>query len=179
MPNEAGQIGFAPVTSEHYPLLLDWLHRPHVREWWGEPETELDHIRAKVEGRDTTRPFIIELDRRPIGYIQYWFLADNKSSELVEASPWLAELPDNAVGIDLTIGEEEFLSKGIGSRAAGQMVRQLLEEGHATILIDPDSENHRAVRAYRKAGFRPVPHLEGRTKGVLIMQYDKKNETNT
>ena len=30
----------------------------------------------------------------------------------------------------------------------------------------------RAVRAYAKAGFRPVPHLEGRTGDVLIMQHD-------
>ncbi|MCR4265679.1 GNAT family N-acetyltransferase [Nitratireductor sp. ZSWI3] len=179
MPNKADRIGFTPVTAEHLPLLLDWLRRPHVREWWGEPETELDHIRAKVEGRDTTRPFIIELDGHPVGYIQYWFLADNKGPELVEASPWLAELPDDAVGVDLTIGEEELLSKGIGSRAVKLMVKRLLDEGHTTIIIDPDPQNRRAVRAYEKAGFRPVPHLQERTPGVLIMQYDKNNETNT
>ena len=27
------------------------------------------------------------------------------------------------------------------------------------------------IRAYAKAGFRPVPHLEGRTQDTLIMQH--------
>ncbi len=49
----------------------------------------------------------------------------------------------------------------------------LLEEGHETIIIDPVSHNGRAVRAYEKAGFRPVPHLLGRTGDTLIMQYDR------
>jgi len=47
----------------------------------------------------------------------------------------------------------------------------LRAEGHMTIIIDPDPANGRAVAAYRKAGFRPVPYLEGRTPGVLIMQF--------
>ena len=41
---------------------------------------------------------------------------------------------------------------------------------------DPDPASLRAVRAYRKAGFRPVPTLPGRTGDVPIMQYDP-NET--
>ena len=50
-------------------------------------------------------------------------------------------------------------------------VRKLREQGHDTIIIDPDPDNARAVRAYTKAGFRPVPHLHGRTGDVLIMQH--------
>ncbi|WP_048647216.1 GNAT family N-acetyltransferase [Nitratireductor soli] len=179
MPSEAGRITFAPVTAAHFPLLLDWLNRAHVREWWGEAETELGHIRDMVEGRDTTRPFVIEFDGRPIGYIQYWFLADNRDETTMKEAPWLAELLADTVGIDLTIGEEDLLSKGIGAAAVKLMVRHLLEAGHTNIIIDPDPENRRAVRAYEKAGFRPVDHLEGRTEGALIMQYDRQNETNT
>ncbi|MFC5586696.1 GNAT family N-acetyltransferase [Nitratireductor kimnyeongensis] len=179
MPNEHGQIDFVPVTAEHYPLLLDWLHRPHVRQWWGEPETELAQIRDMVEGRDTTRPFIILLDGRPVGYIQYWFVADDKSEETLAVAPWLAELPDDAVGVDLSLGEEALLSRGIGSRSLKQMVRRLRDEGHENIFIDPERNNSRAVRAYEKAGFRTIPQLEGRPGSALIMQYDNYNETNT
>ena len=55
----------------------------------------------------------------------------------------------------------------------------LRAEGHETIIIDPDPANTRAVRAYEKAGFRPIPALEGRTgEDVLVMQHDlKANET--
>ncbi|MAS14079.1 MAG: GNAT family N-acetyltransferase [Nitratireductor sp.] len=179
MPGDPGQIDFTPVTAEHYPLLLDWLHRPHVRRWWGEPETELGYIRDMVEGRDSSRPFLILLDGDPIGYIQYWFVADNRDPEILADEPWVAELPHDAVGVDLSIGEEALLSRGIGSRSVNQMVQRLLDEGYTNIVIDPERENSRAVRAYEKAGFRPIPHLEGRSGSALIMQYDKKNETDT
>ncbi|WP_292898263.1 MULTISPECIES: GNAT family N-acetyltransferase [unclassified Nitratireductor] len=179
MPSDPGQIDFTPVTAEHYPLLLDWLHRPHVRRWWGEPETELEYIRDMVEGRDSSRPFLILLDGNPIGYIQYWFVADNRGPEILVDEPWVAELPDDAVGVDLSIGEEALLSRGIGSRSVKQMVHRLVGKGYTNIVIDPERENSRAVRAYEKAGFRPIPHLEGRSGSALIMQYDKNNETDT
>ena len=85
--------------------------------------------------------------------------------------PWLAELPPDAVGVDLSIGDAARLSQGIGSAALAAFARRLLTEGHRTIVIDPDPDNARAVRAYAKAGFRPIPHLEGRTGDALIMQY--------
>ena len=44
-------------------------------------------------------------------------------------------------------------------------------KGKPIVAIDPDPANARAVRAYTKAGYEPVPHLAGRTPGVLIMQY--------
>ncbi len=61
------QIGFMPVQPEHYALLRAWLAEPHMRKWWGDPEVELRFIRDMVEGRDTTRPFLIRtISRRPV-----------------------------------------------------------------------------------------------------------------
>lgn len=177
MRNKPRNIAFVPVTAAHYALLRAWLERPHVREWWGEPDTEIGHIRAMVEGRDSTRPFLITLEGTPVGYIQYWFVADNRDAAALKEGPWLAELPDDAVGIDLTVGEEKLLSQGIGSAAAALMVERLRAAGHATIVIDPDAANRRAIRAYEKAGFGPIPYLEGRTPGLLVMQHDKNRET--
>ena len=47
--------------------------------------------------------------------------------------------------------------------------------GHDTIIIDPDPQNLRAVRAYEKAGFVAVPRLRGRYDDVLIMQHALKD----
>ena len=52
----------------------------------------------------------------------------------------------------------------------------LRAQGRETIIIDPDPANLRAVRAYEKAGFRPVPALGDRTDKVLIMQHHAKME---
>ena len=163
------EIGFRPVTPADYPLLLGWLRAPHIREWWGDPEEELGHMRDMVEGRDTTRPHIIEADGTPIGYIQVWFIGDNQD-EAAE-HPWVAELPLEAVGVDLSIGDPDRLSQGLGSAALAGMVRRLRADGHETIIIDPDPANARAVRAYEKAGFRPIPALAGRSGDALIMQF--------
>ena len=178
MPPDAGAISFEPVTAKHYGLLREWLNRPHMREWWGEPETELGYIVDMVEGRDTTRPFLIMLGGEPVGYIQYWFIGHHQNEQWLNESPWLEELPKQAIGVDLSIGDAHNLSSGIGSAALQAFVRMLRAEGFDDIIIDPDPDNHRAVRAYEKAGFRPVPQLEGRTEGVLIMRHAPNlNET--
>ncbi|MDX3930157.1 MAG: GNAT family N-acetyltransferase [Shinella sp.] len=175
MPPDPARIGFAPVEPRHYPLLSKWLNEPHMREWWGDPDEELGFIRDMVDGKDTTRPFLIMLDGEPVGYIQYWFVGHHQNEAWMKDNPWLAELPSETVGVDLSIGKADRLSAGIGSAALKTFVAMLRALGHETIIIDPDPANARAVRAYAKAGFRPVPELEGRTgDGVLIMQYDPK-----
>ena len=168
---EADSISFVPVTPEHYPLLHQWLTEPHLQEWWGDPDEELGFIRDMVEGRDTTRPFLIAVDDVPVGYIQYWFIGHHQNEQWIKDHPWLAELPSETIGLDLSIGCPDKLSKGIGSTALAAFASTLREQGHASIIIDPDADNARAIRAYTKAGFRPVPHLEGRTDDVLIMQH--------
>ena len=147
MPGRADHIAFVPVSQNHYSLLRQWLEAPHLREWWGDPEEELGFIRDMVEGRDTTRPFLITLDGRPVGYIQYWFIGHHQNEEWTTDNPWLLELPSDAVGVDLSIGEAGLLSKGIGSAALAAFVAMLREQGYETIVIDPDPANVRAVRA--------------------------------
>ena len=175
MPSEPQPIGFVPVGAEHFPLLRAWLDLPHMREWWGDTDDELGVIRDMVEGRDTTRPFLIAIGGEPIGYIQVWFVGHHQNATWISDHPWLAELPADAVGVDISIGDPERLSKGIGSAALAAFIQQLREDGHETIIIDPLIRNERAVRAYTKVGFRPIPHLLGRTGDTLIMQFDKEN----
>jgi aminoglycoside 6'-N-acetyltransferase len=165
-------IRFEPVTAADLPMLAEWLLRPHWREWWGDdPEVELQYIRDMVEGRDSTRPFLFHDRGEPAGYIQVWQIEPHQTEKWAKEYPWLMELPPETVGIDLSVADATKLSQGLGSGALRAFVAQLRDEGHSTIIIDPDPLNGRAVAAYRKAGFRPVPHLEGRTESVLIMQH--------
>lgn len=171
MQNSQPEIAFRPVEREDYEMLRGWLNQPHMREWWGDPKEELDSIRNMVEGRDTTRPFLFMFDGTPIGYIQYWYIGHHQNEEWIKDNPWLTELPSDAVGVDVSIGDPTLLSKGYGSAAVKAFVARLIGEGYRTIIIDPDPVNHRAVRAYEKAGFRTIPHLEGRTGDTLLMEY--------
>ncbi|WP_434054132.1 MAG: GNAT family N-acetyltransferase [Roseibium sp.] len=164
-------ISFRPVLEEDLALLARWLDKPHWRQWWGDPETELREIENMVEGRDTTRPYIFQKDGSDKGYIQVWFIKDQKDPDFVVEYPWLTLLPDEAVGVDLSIGLQEDLSSGLGTEALRAFVRMLLEEGYVRILIDPDPQNERAVRCYRKAGFEVIPELVGKTDDCLLMEF--------
>lgn len=165
-------ISFAPVTSTDLELLRGWLDTPHLREWWGDPETELGFIRDMVEGRDTTRPFIFHIDGEPAGYIQYWFVDHWQNEPWVSENPWLRLLPPGAIGVDLSIGDARRLSQGLGSTVLRLFTERLAAEGYTCIIIDPDPANRRAVSAYEKAGFRVIPELLGRSGNSLIMKFD-------
>ena len=127
-----------------------------------------------IEGRDTTRPFIFSVDGRPLGYIQYWFIGHHQNAAWIADHPWLAALPADAIGVDLSIGDPSRLSQGIGSGALRTFAQCLVRQGYRSIIIDPDSANTRAVRAYEKAGFRAIPQLLGQTGDALIMRYALK-----
>jgi aminoglycoside 6'-N-acetyltransferase len=154
-------------------MLADWLARPHIREWWGAPEAELGYIRDMVEGRDRTcEPFIVSLDGEPAGYIQFWRVAPHQTPEGAEHSPWLMQLPSDAIGVDLSIADAARLGRGIGSAALRSFCAGLRARGHRTIVIDPDPGNARAVAAYRRAGFRPMPGVTAGRDKALLMQFD-------
>ena len=170
---EMPDLRFEPVEKRHYQLLRSWLDQPHWRQWWGEPETELSHIRDMVEGRDDTcRPFLFFADGEAVGYIQYWFLGPHQTEEWTRDNPWLMEFPAHTIGVDLSIGDGSRLSRGLGSAALRAFVDLRRAEGHDQIIIDPDPRNLRAVKAYSKAGFVPVQRLLGRYDDVLIMQHE-------
>ncbi|QFT34805.1 Aminoglycoside N(6')-acetyltransferase type 1 [Labrenzia sp. THAF82] len=167
-------ISFRPVTMEDLPLLSDWMARPHWREWWGDPTEELGYVREMLTGQDTTRPYFFQIDGKETGYIQVWFIKDQKNTEWVEDYPWLELLPDEAVGVDLSIASAADLSKGIGTRVLSAFVEKLRREGYDRIIIDPDPANLRAVNAYRKAGFREIEDLLGRTDDCLLMEHNNE-----
>lgn len=62
--------------------------------------------------------------------------------------------------------------RGIGSTVVNMLARQLRDQGHREIIIDPNPANARAVRAYEKAGFRTIAALAGQYDDVLLMRYD-------
>ena len=166
-------ISFRPVTSADLALLGDWLARPHWRTWWGDPETELGYIRDMVEGRDTTEPFIFQIEGRDTGYIQVWYVKDQMKDDILKDYPWLTRLPSETVGVDLSIADDRQLSRGIGTKVLSAFVDTLRQRGFERIIIDPDPENQRAVKAYRKAGFREIPELLGQTDDSLLMEHKK------
>lgn len=173
MTTRPNKISFEALMHADLPMMGQWQRQPHNQKWSGDPETELDYIHDMLEGRDTTRPYIFQIQGKPMGYIQVWFIGHHQSAQWISGRPWLASLPSDAVGVDLSIGDPNALSKGWGSKVLAAFTAKLVDEGYQTIIIDPDPNNHRAVRAYSKAGYAPIPALLGKTPAeTLIMKFD-------
>ncbi|MEO9336140.1 GNAT family N-acetyltransferase [Mesorhizobium sp. SB112] len=166
--SEDFSYSFRPVTRKDLPMLARWLAQPHVAEWWDDPETELASIEEHIDSI-SVEPFIIEIDGKPVGYIQSY------DPHLEDDHPY-QDQPFGTLGVDLTIGEADYLGLGHGSRLLEEFVEQLFEEGAPRVIIDPDPKNARAIRAYEKAGFATFDRRETIYGKAVMMARDAEEE---
>jgi aminoglycoside 6'-N-acetyltransferase len=117
------------------------LAQPSVARWWnpGEPGRIIEAWLVD-EGRGSTT-FVIEHGGGVVGSVQAWEEDD----------------PDyRSAGIDIFLGEEAQ-GRGFGPDAIRALAGWLFaERGNHRLTIDPAAANERAIRAYRKVGFRPI-----------------------
>lgn len=68
-----GSLTLRPSTDQDLDLLAEWFADPEVFRWWGGRALARDDVAAKYTGRRCPRveSFIVDLDKRSIGYIQY------------------------------------------------------------------------------------------------------------
>ncbi len=125
-----------PMTEADGPELRRILLEPEVARWWDEPEPGF----PLSDDPDATR-LVIEVDGAVAGMIQF---AEEPTPKYRHAS------------IDLFL-DPAVHNRGIGTEAVRQVARMLIaDRGHHRITIDPAAANAAAIRAYEKAGFRPV-----------------------
>ena len=147
------EISFRQLREPDLALMHRWLNAPHVARWWRSEGTAYRAVEEEylpyVEGREPVRPYLILYGERPIGYVQAYPIShDEEYARLVDVG--------NSAGVDLFIGEKEFLHRGLGAR----LLRRFLAEevfsdpGVEACVIGPEPENAAAIRAYEKAGFR-------------------------
>lgn len=136
---------FRPLTKKDLPLVRKWLETPHVGEWWGDLGEGLAEIRENIDS-DSVEPLIVELDGRPIAYLQSY------DPHLEDDHPY-ADQPFGTLGLDLSIGIAELVGIGHGSAMLAQFAAELFDEGAPRLIIDPHPDNLRAIRACEKAGF--------------------------
>jgi aminoglycoside 6'-N-acetyltransferase len=151
---ESPDVGYRPMVLADLPVLAHWLDQEHVRRWWRpeEYETVDEHYRPSLEGREPTDHYLILLAGTPIGMIQTYLVSDHPEWEaLVQVGPGVA-------GVDILIGELERIGQGIGPATLRGFARDVVFRPPATIacIAGVEVENGRSLRAFEKAGFRPV-----------------------
>lgn len=152
---------FRPATAADLPMLREWRARPHMVKWWGPREGD-DMAKALTDPH--TAAWIVEHGGRFFAYAQDY-----------DPHAWpdhhFAHLPPGSRGIDQSIGEADMLNRGHGSAFVRCHVERLFAAGAPAVGTDPHPGNARAIRAYRKAGFKitggPFDTLWGR---ALLME---------
>jgi aminoglycoside 6'-N-acetyltransferase len=130
-----------PGVPEEVEILRAIRAEPSVAQWWGSIDP-VEEMLAELAGTaDDIVALVIEVDGAVAGEIQYW---EEKTPQYRHA------------GIDLYLSTN-WQGQGVGTMAVRLVARYLIDQRHHhRLTIDPAVANDRAIRSYRKVGFKPV-----------------------
>jgi len=145
-------ISFCKVTQSHPELVHRWWHAPHVIEFWDNSEEMWNNFSNYTSGkRDLYDYWIGFCDGKPYSLVMTSDASDD-TPELLK--PWISA-EGKTLTIDFMIGEPFYLAKGLAAKTLTAFA-EFLPDTVSTLLIDPESENRKAVHVYEKAGFKKV-----------------------
>lgn len=173
-------LRFEQITNEHKDLILKWLKAPHVAEYFygdGLKNTirniELFCKGINNNGDYTFYHWIAFCDDAPFAFIMTSPIVGPYNPEH-DYDKWYID-GKKTFTLDLLIGETKFLGKGL----AHTMIQQFILDQYPDVdffLIDPATDNTKAVHVYEKAGFQKVaefkPEYEHNPKPHLMMRLD-------
>jgi aminoglycoside 6'-N-acetyltransferase len=155
---------FRPMTMFDLPIVRNWLQKPHVVEWWGDPQEQFALVRGDLD-EPAMDQFIVAVGDRPFAYLQCY-----------DAAGWpnngFGEQPAGTRGMDQFIGEPDMIGRGHGAALVRNFLDHLTRFGTPRVVTDPDPANARAVRAYEKAGFEKVGLVDTPDGRALLMVHD-------
>jgi aminoglycoside 6'-N-acetyltransferase len=163
-------VSFRPLRRADAEQLRDWFNEPHVFAWWGVHATPdglggtgldaatrdavLTEYGAVMDGRDSAHGFVILVDDQPVGYIEWYRLAEEP-----EYAAAIGE--SDGAGMDLLIGDPGAVGRGLGPQAIDRFVTDVVvPSGISRVFAGPDVRNRRSVRAFLKAGFLAVREVQ-------------------
>ncbi|HZW61506.1 MAG TPA: GNAT family N-acetyltransferase [Candidatus Babeliales bacterium] len=175
-------IGFRPLQESDFPLLVQWLNTPHVKQWWDPDHVwNLDTVTAKyrsyvngyklIDGKQKPiHAFIIVLDDKPIGYIQYY-----NAYDFPRTQGYLQNLPASLAAFNIYIGEPSVLGKGLGAIIIKQFLTLYIWPHFDVCFVDPETANIGAIKTFEKVGFNKIKIVGIET---WMICYNNKEKTN-
>lgn len=169
------QIDFKPMSENDKYLWEKWIDVEHVKNtWFIEGYETSEYIDIKLLGNGFDYPFIILIDKTPIGYIQCCDLYEYKNICSNPRGIFTKEAKGTFC-MDLFIAEENCLNKGYGTLIVKSFVKKIFDDFKAkVILIDPATTNKRAIRCYEKAGFQFVKVANDGVTDCYVMKIKKE-----
>lgn len=156
---------FKKIEITDIPLIISWLKKPHVKEYWdADKEYSDEYLVNKYTNRileDEIDMFIVSVNGINIAYIQSYYL-DREDYDTYKVN-------NVSRGIDLFIGDSNYINKGYGTKLLSQFISNYVfsDSSCNVACIDPESANKRAVRTYEKIGFKHVQTLMDKHSKLL------------
>jgi RimJ/RimL family protein N-acetyltransferase len=179
---KAASIAFRPTQEADLPLLHRWFNTPHVSAWWSvsgyyRPSVEVvkNKYLPRLRGIEPVDCYIINIDGLPAGMVQSCKF-DDFPEEKTEFG-----LENKCAGIDIMIGEEAYVHRGLGSPIIRQFLKEVIFIKYDVdrCVVDPYPENEIAIKAYKKAGFRYLKTVfyreDDRKEDILVIDRDEIN----
>ena len=136
------------ATAGDAEVLAEILAMPEVARWW--PNYDVERVLSNISPESDTAVFVIEVDGEVVGSIQY---VEEPSPDYRHASVDVYLHPD-------------WHGMGLGTDAVRTMARHLLHDrGHHRLAIDPAVDNEKAIRTYKRVGFRKVGVMRAYERG--------------
>jgi aminoglycoside 6'-N-acetyltransferase len=165
-------INFTLLKEKDCSILFEWFMQPHVATWWPEPKEYAAFkkkwlnriITGYTENNNLFFGYYIMCNNIPIGYIQYYCVTQTERTEY-------PPLPKHTVGIDLYIGNTEYIGKKLSVPIITQFIEIIIKKQEpltTVLIIDPAVTNQRAIHVYTKVGFKKIGVFK-RTYGITIM----------
>jgi len=141
------RLAFRPLERSDLSQLSDWFAKEHVARWWlVSDDLQQHHFNSGYQ----VRRFIVLLDDRPIGMVQFYRWSDEpEAGAVIGAQP-------GEIGIDYLIGDASLIGIGVGPMMLNAFLRQFATgRGDITgVRVDIAEANQRSWRCLEKLGFR-------------------------
>jgi aminoglycoside 6'-N-acetyltransferase len=141
------KVRLRPMEQTDVEPIWQMINQPAVRQWWGN-ETRQDVIEYLSDPE--VEVWVIEHGGQFLGMIQCY---EENTPDFRHA------------GMDISLNPE-FHGKGYGVEALRLVAKYLFDRGHHRLIIDPDFNNERAVKAYAKIGYKPVGIMRQYSRNV-------------
>ncbi|XMB72946.1 GNAT family N-acetyltransferase [Mycoplasmatota bacterium WC30] len=144
-------VNFKAISENDISKIFNWLNHDHVSKYWDNKPTTYEEAYNKYTKRikkGIIQTYLIVCDETEIGLIQTYI---NKELELYK-------IEEKSMGIDLFIGELDYVGKGIGPIALKKFIKTKCFNDKTVkyVTIDPSEDNKYAYKAYKKVGFKHV-----------------------
>jgi acetylornithine deacetylase len=178
-----GEVTVRPLTDtdDDMQAMVMWLNDPRILEWFEGRDQPSDlvavrqHYSSSALAAEGVHGCIMEVDQRPVGYIQFFDVSRYAFEYGFSAQDDLSDV----WACDMFVGDADRWGRGIGTAALSVVLDHLFVQRAARrVLIDPRVVNPRAVHLYEKVGFRRVRLLpdhefhEGRAWDNWLMSLD-------